>query len=83
MTPSRIREVLGGGDDHWDSDGLVQLADVEGDCSDDIEDLVYLADTLGMVKSLEMNENGSVKAVQLYPESEDDMSITMPTCTAA
>lgn len=82
MTPSRIRKVLGGGDDAG-MDGLIQLTDVDGDCSDDIEDLVYLADTLGMVESLEMNENGSVKAVNLNPESEDDMSITTRTCSAA
>ncbi len=61
---------------------MVQLADAVGDCTDDIEDLVYLAETFSMVEALEMNDDGSVKAAQFHPE-KDDETIVMRTCAAS
>lgn len=83
MTPATIREALGVRGDA--TPGMIQLSDVDvanGPCDDDdIEDLVYLAETLSMVEGLEMNDDGSVKAVQLFPESQDEGTAPR-TCAA-
>ncbi|CAM9671791.1 unnamed protein product [Ectocarpus fasciculatus] len=79
VTPASIRDALGVRGD--DSHGMVQLADAVGDCTDDIEDLLYLAQTFSMVKDLEMNRDGSVQAVEFHPESDDE-TMDMRTCAA-
>ncbi|CAM9543270.1 unnamed protein product [Ectocarpus sp. 8 AP-2014] len=71
LTPSRIREILGL--DGGDSTATVQLADLVGTgCDGDVEDVVYLADTLGLVETIELNADGSVEAVQLCAAAEDE-----------
>jgi len=79
VTPASIRDALGvrGDGPH----GMVQLADAVGDCTGDVEDLVYLAQTFSMVEGLEMNGDGSVKAAQFHPE-KDDETMPMRTCSA-
>lgn len=79
VTPASIRDALGVRGD--DSHGMVQLDDAVGDCTDDIEDLLYLAQTFSMVKALEMNRDGSVHAAEFHPESDDE-TIDMRTCAA-
>ena len=84
ITPATIREALGGSGDDGPH-GMVQLADASGgdcDCKDDLEDLVYLAQTFSMVEALEKNTDGSVKAVQLHPASDDE-HVPARTCAAA
>lgn len=84
MTPATIREALGVRGDA--APGMIQLSDAnaaDGPCDDDdLEDLVYLAETLSMVEALEMNDDGSVKAVQFFPDSQDQSSDPR-TCAAA
>eukprot|EP00752_Nemacystus_decipiens_P004864 g4427.t1 len=83
VTPSTIREALGGSGDDGPP-GLVQLDDVTGGdcgCGDDLEDLVYLAQAFSMVDVLETNADGSVKAVRLHPASEDE-HVPARTCAA-
>eukprot|EP00903_Cladosiphon_okamuranus_P014431 g13391.t1 len=80
ITPATIREVLGC--DTVQGTVTVQLADaVASNCMDDLEDLVHLAQTFSMVESLEMNHDGSVKAVTLHPASEDK-HVRARTCAA-
>ena len=80
VTPASIRDafVVRGDDSH----GMIQLADSVGDCTDDIEDLVYLAETFSMVKALEMNSDGSIRAAQFHPEGNDE-TVDMRTCAAS
>lgn len=61
-----LDEIVSGGDD----DGTAHGPGVAS-CLDDVEDLVYLAETYGMVEYLETHADGSVKAVGFFPASED------------
>ncbi|CAM9509703.1 unnamed protein product [Ectocarpus fasciculatus] len=79
LTPARIREILG--PDGGDSAATVRLADLVGTtCDGDVEDVVYLADTLGLVETIELNADGSVQAVQLYAAAADDEPIATRIC---
>ncbi|CAN0217310.1 unnamed protein product, partial [Scytosiphon promiscuus] len=51
-------------------------------CLDDAEDLVYLAQTYGMVEYLETFADGSVKAVGFYPASRDQ-EVDLRQCAVA
>lgn len=51
-------------------------------CVDDIEDLVYLAQTYGMVEYLETHADGSVKAAGFFPASED-RAVDLRECAVA
>lgn len=66
FTPGKIRETLG-----IESGGVVTLSDVKCTCMDDVEELVYLADTFGMVESIEMNSDGSVKSAKFKSKDLD------------
>lgn len=82
-TPSKIREIL-------DYDNVVNsennvfelLPENYSDCWEDIEDLVYLAQTYGMVELLEFNADGSVKAAGFFAATEDK-DVELRSCTAA
>ena len=57
----------------------VEISNLSGcKCFDDIEELAYLAESLGMVESIEPNQDGSVKAIRFLPEPE--VEPTVLTC---
>lgn len=66
FTPDKIREALG-----IKSDGVVTLSEVNRACMGDVEELVYLADTFGMVESIETNSDGSVKSAKFKSKDLD------------
>ena len=80
--PSKIRQVLDY-DNMVNSDNVFELPDddTSSDCGEDIEDLVYLAQTYGMVDYLELDASGSVKAVGFFAESDDE-DVELRSCTA-
>lgn len=82
VTPAKIRELLNL-EGLVFSDDIFELAEARDDvaCGDDIEDLVYLAQTYGMVEYLESNVDGSVKSVGFFPASEDG-EISLRSCDA-
>ena len=68
ITPDFIREAFGVTKSSSES---VEIANLSGGkCFDDVEELVYLAESLGMVDSIESNRDGSVKAVRFLIEPE-------------
>lgn len=79
LTPARIREIFGL--DGGDSTATVRLADLVGTtCDGDVEDVVYLADTLGLVENIELKADGFVEAAQLYAAAADNEPIATRIC---
>lgn len=79
ITPAVIREIFEIDDV---SPGTVNIRDLNGTrCMDDVQDLVYLAESLGMVDSIETNEDGSVQTVTFLPKPEGENS-TVLSCDA-
>jgi len=79
VTPAKIREML-----NLDEYDVFTVAEDSGRvaCGDDAEDLLYLAQTYGMVESLEMNTDGSAKAAGFFPASQDE-DVVLRSCMAA
>ncbi|CAM9532251.1 unnamed protein product, partial [Pylaiella littoralis] len=68
ITPDFIRDTFGL---EKNSTKNVDIEDLVGvNCFDDIEDLVYLAESFGMVHSITTNQDGSVKGVTLLTDPE-------------
>lgn len=84
-TPSKIREFLDY-DNLVNSDNVLELLPDSysggSDCGEDVEDLVYLAQTYGMVDYLGFNADGSVKAVGFFAAADDE-DVELRSCTAA
>lgn len=77
ITPEFIKDTFGLSED---SSATVYIEDIEGcNCFDDIEDLVYLAESFGMVDTIESNHDGSVKGVTF---SLGDTSPQVLTCSS-
>ena len=68
ITPDFVREAFNLSKSSSDSVEISSLSG--GECFDDIEELVYLAESLGMVDTIEPNRDGSVKAVRFLLEPE-------------
>jgi len=77
LTPPVIRELFG-----LDGKSSVVIymddLDFSSRCMDDAEDIIYLAESLGMVDSIDKNTNGSVYSATFLPEKEDeDLSVLL------
>lgn len=75
ITPDFIRDTfgLGGG-----SSTTVEIENLVGaNCFDDIEDLVYLAESFGMVDAITTNHDGSVKEVTFLLDEGVETSMVL------
>jgi hypothetical protein len=51
-------------------------------CDEDTEDLIWLAETYGMISSLSFEQDGSIASFSLQEKSQwDEQSFTSPTCS--
>lgn len=79
ITPPVIREIFGVDED---KSATVEIESLNGTrCMDDVEDLVYLSESLGMVGSIETNTDGSVRAVTFLPKREGE-TFSVLSCDA-
>jgi hypothetical protein len=79
ITPDTLRDMFGSGGVPVEISDL-HLSGSGVDCLDDVEDMVYLAESLGMVDAIETNPDGSVKSVTLLPEGGGDRYTSHPRC---
>ena len=74
LTPPVLREIFGL---DGKSSTVVYMNDLNlTRCMDDAEDLVYLAESLGMVESIEKNTDGTVSSATFLPKGKkEDLSV--------
>jgi len=74
LTPPVLREIFGL---DGKSSTVVYMNDLNlNRCMDDAEDLVYLAESLGMVESIEKNTDGTVNSAKFLPKGKkEDLSV--------
>jgi hypothetical protein len=85
-SPDRVVEALGLGQS--DMARTIKMSDLKSSeaadsCGEDLEDLVYLAESLGMVSDISVNEQGSVESFFLKNKDEWETSaFSPPVCLA-
>lgn len=89
ITPNSILDILG---IELDEDGIsrreIKMSDIKpmeshsiDGCEEDIEDLIYLAETYGMVQRISLGSRGSIDSFIMNEKDKwDERFFTSPTC---